>query len=241
MPGNENFSQGVFEAALYVAGIDPSLGLMAISSSHPGGTEASPARMAMEILLDDMRTNIPQFLDEIADSKNSDQGVNCLQESLNNINEYLYGQVGAQYDSTSVVATQLSAFQYLNGYLSYILGAGIKCLLLRNKELKELSNVYSHLAGALGEKPLLESRVEDVALAKDDILFIASVGDISTIEEEFIRLTLSRFPENLHTALRQINTRASRKGMKDIPGIIVCRINQETGLKRGWIDKLKKN
>ncbi len=226
---------------MYVAGIDPSLGLIAISSSRPGGIEISPARMAADILLDDMRTNIPQFVNEIADSKNSGRGVNCLQESLDNINEYLYGQVGVQYDSTSVVAAQLSAFQYLNGYLSYILGAGIKCLLLRNNELTELSNASSHISGALGEKPLLESRVEDIALAKDDILFIASVGDINTIEEDFIRLTLTRFPENLRTVLRQINTRTSRKGMKDIPGIIICRIDQETDLKRGWIDKLKKN
>ncbi len=226
---------------MYLACIDPSLGLMAISSSHPDGIEPSPARTAMEILLDDMRTNIPQFRDEIADSKSSGRRVNCLQESLDNINEYLYGQVGVQYDSTSMVATQLSAFQYLNGYLSYIMGAGIMCLLIRNNELIGLSNASSHLAGALGEKPLFESRVEDIALAKDDILFIASVGDISIIEDEFIRLTLSRFPENLDTALRQINTRASRKGMKDIPGIIICRINQETSLQRSWIDKLKKS
>lgn len=240
MPGQKNFSQGIYEGSVYVAGIDPSLGLMAISSSHPGGIEASPARMAMEILMDDMQTNIPQFVDESVESKKSARGVNCLQESLDNINEYLYGQVGVQYDSTSVTATQLSAFQYLNGCLSYILGAGIKCLLLNNNKLKELSNASSHLSGALGEKQLFESRVEEEALAMGDILCIASVGDINIIGEDFIRLTLSRFPNNLDTALRQINTKAIRKGMKEIPGIILCRINQETGLNKGWMGKLKK-
>lgn len=240
MPGQKKFDQGIFEGPVYVAGIDPSLGLMAISSSQPGGIEASPARMAMEILMDDMQTNIPQFVDEPVDSKKSAMGVNCLQESLDNINEYLYGQVGEQYDSTSVAATQLSAFQYLNGNLSYILGAGIKCLLLQNNKLKELSNASSHLAGALGEKPLFESRVEEEALAMGDILCIASVGDISVIGEDFIRLTLIRFPKNLDTALRQINTKATRQDMKEIPGIILCRINQQTGPKKSWMERINK-
>ncbi len=240
MPGQKDFSQGIFETPAYVAGIDPSLGLMAISSSKTDSIEISPARLAMDILMDDMRTNIPQFIDETGGSKKPLLAVNCLQESLDNINEYLYGQVGSQYDSTSAVSTQLSAFQYLNGCLGYILGAGIKCFLLRNNELKELSNASSHLAGGLGEKPLFESRVEDEVLARGDILLIASAGDIGTIEEEFIRLALSRFPMNLDTALRQINTRVLRKGMKQIPGIILCRVNQDTGLKKGWMGKLKK-
>ncbi len=241
MPGYKNFTGGIIETPVYIAGLDPSLGLMAISSSPPVELEASPARMAMEILLDDMQTNIPQFIGNLADSKSSELGVNCLQESLDNINEYLYGQVGIQFGSTSEVATQLSAFQYLNGNLSYILGAGIKCLVLRNNDLTELSNASSHLVGALGERPMFESRVEDEALVTGDILIIASVGDISIIEEDFIRLTLSRFPENLDTALRQINTKSVRKGMNEIPGIILCRIDQKIGLKKGWIDKLKKS
>ncbi len=198
-------------------------------------TENSPAHIAMKILMDDMQTNIPQFTSDLDDSKKSSMNVNCLQESLDNINEYLYSQVGILFESTSAVATQLSAFQYLNGYLSYILGAGIKCLLLRNNELKELSNVSSHLSGALGEKPLFESRAEEIKLNDGDILVIASAGDINTIEEDFIRLTLSRFPENLDTAIRQINTRASRSGMEDVPGIIFCCIDQGSNPKRGWL------
>lgn len=239
MPGQKNFEQGIFEGSVYVAGIDLSLGLMAISSSHPGGTEASPARMAMEILIDDMQTNIPQFVDETTDLKEPKMAVNCLQESLDNINEHLYGQMGVQFYSTPVIATQLSAFQYLNGYLSYILGAGVKCLLIRNNELRELSNDSSHLAGALGEKPQFESRVDHEALAMGDILCISSVGDISIIEEEYIRLTLTRFPKNLDVALGHFNAQAGRKGMKEIPGMILCRVNQETNLKKGWMSRLK--
>jgi len=239
MPGHRNFVNDIFESTELVAGIDQEIGLMAISTSKPG-IEVSPARMSMEILLDDMRTNIPQFDADITESKFSALGVNCLQESLDNINEYLYSQVGVEYDSTTMVATQLSAFQYLNGYLSYVLGVGIRCLLIRNNDLHELSNVSSHLAGALGERPMFESRVEQKELRKGDIIFIAASGDINTIEEEFIRITLSRFPQNLDTALRQINTKVSRKGMTQIPGIILCRVNQETSQKRRWMDKLKK-
>ncbi|MCP3850506.1 MAG: hypothetical protein GY694_09750, partial [Gammaproteobacteria bacterium] len=156
-----------------------------------------------------------------------------------NINEYLYSQVGKQYDSTAEVATQLSAFQYLNGLLSYVLGAGIRAFILNNNKLKELSNEFSHLSGALGEKPMFESRVESTALMEGDILFIASSGDINTIGEEFIRITLSRFPKDLEIALRQINTKVARKGVSQIPGIILCRLEQNTGPKRSWVEKLK--
>ncbi len=239
MPGQNEFVEGIYDAPAYVAGIDQSIGLMAISSSA-STVETSPARMAMEILMDDMRTNVPQFAEDQTESKIMALTVNCLQESLDNINEYLYSQVGRQYDSTAAVSTQLSAFQYLNGLLSYVLGAGVKSLILRNNVLRELSNVSSHLTGALGEKPLFESRVETEALVTGDIIFIASSGDISIIGEDFIRVTLSRFPKNLDTALRQINTKVARKGMPQIPGIMLCRIEQDIDLKRSWMNKLKK-
>jgi len=239
MPDHRDFVNDIFECPEFVAGIEAEIGLMAISTSKPG-IEISPARLAMDILFDDMQTNIPQFAEDATESKFSALGVDCLQESLDNINEYLYSQVGIEFDSTSSVATQLSAFQYINGYLSYVLGAGVKCLLLRNNDLKELSNESSHLAGALGEHPMFESRVKQEELMLGDILIIAASGDINTIEEEFIRITLSRFPQNLDTALRQINTKVARKGMVKVPGIILCRVNQETQFKRGWIGKLKK-
>ena len=239
MPDQMNFANDIYECAEFVAGIDQDIGLMAISTSKPG-IEVSPARTAMEILLDDMRINIPQFAEDATESKFSALGVNCLQESLDNINEYLYNQVGVEFDSTAAVATQLSAFQYINGYLSYVLGSGVRCLLLRNNDLNELSNASSHLAGALGERPMFESRVEQEELSLGDILFIAASGDINSIGEDFIRITLSRFPQNLDTALRQINTKANRKGMTKIPGIILCRVNQETQFKRNWMGKLKK-
>ena len=238
MPGHSDFAGDIFECPDFVAGIDQEIGLMAISTSKPG-IEISPARLTMDILLDDMRINIPQFAEDITESKYSSLGVDCLQESLDNINEYLYNLVGSQFGSTGAVATQLSAFQYLNGYLSYVLGLGVKCLLLRNNDLMELSNETSHLVGALGETPQFESRVKQEQLNQGDILFVASSGDINTIEEDFIRVTLSRFPENLETALRQINTKVIRKGMKTIPGIILCRINHSSQTKRRWMDKLR--
>ncbi|MCP4237115.1 MAG: hypothetical protein GY770_26630 [Aestuariibacter sp.] len=190
--------------------------------------------------MDDMRTNIPMLAKAKTESKVAAMAVNCLQESLSNINEYLCSQADKLYGSTAVVATHLSAFQYLNGLMSYVLGAGVRAFIIRNNNIKELSNAYSHLSGALGESTMIESHVETTTLIAGDILFIASSDDISIIEEDFIRITLSRFPDSLETALRQINTRVARKATSQAPGIILCRVMQNTVLKRSWVGKFKK-
>ncbi|MCP3688852.1 MAG: hypothetical protein GY784_10600, partial [Gammaproteobacteria bacterium] len=91
MPGQHEFVEGIYEAPTYIVGIDKALGLMAISSST-SSLDTSPAKLAMDVLMDDMRTNIPMLAKAKTESKVAAMAVNCLQESLSNINEYLCSQ-----------------------------------------------------------------------------------------------------------------------------------------------------
>ena len=235
MPDHKDLQPGIHENADQVIGLEPDLGLIAISTS-PLGTESSPARVAMGILMDDMQTNIPQIKSQMADNGRASLGADCLQESLENINEYLYDQTASRFDTTQSTITNITALQYLNGHLSFVIASGEKCLLFRNNKLKSISDTVSR---PLGGKPNYNSKVLYEAMSLGDILFIAAIDDINTLETDFIRLTLSRFPENLDMVLRQLNTKISRTGARQIPSVVVCRINQETSLKRGWIGKLR--
>jgi len=233
--GQQNPQPGIYETADQVIGFEPNIGLIAITT-NPLNLESPPAKIAMEILMDDMQTNIPQLKTKMSNADQAILGANCLQESLENINEFLYEQTISQLSTPQSRTTSITALQYLNGYLSFIIGSGQKCLLFKNNQLKNISNAVSR---PLGGKPNYDSKVLQETMSFGDILFIAAIDDVKTMQEDFIRLTLSRFPENLDTVLRQLNTKFSRTGASQIPSIIICRINQKTGLKKTWIGKLR--
>lgn len=235
MPDQKDLQPGIHESVNQVIGLQPEIGLIAIST-NPTSSESSPARITMEILMDDMQTNIPQLKSQLDDADMASLGTDCLQESLENINEYLYEQTASRFDTTQSTIVNITALQYLNGHLSFIIGSREKCLLFRNNELRSISNSVSR---PLGGKPNYNSTVLHETMSLGDILFIAAIDDINALEEDYIRLTLSRFPENLDMVLRQLNTKISRTGARQIPGIIVCRINQECSLKKSWIGKLR--
>ena len=235
MPDHKGLQPGIHESADQVIGLEPDLGLIAISTS-PLGIESSPARIVMEILMDDMQTNIPQLKSQMADNGRASLGADCLQESLENINEYLYDQTASRFDTTQPANANITVLQYLNGHLSFVIGSGEKCLLFKNNKLESISDAIS---SPLGGKPNYNSKVLQTTMSLGDILFIAATDDINALEEDFIRMTLSRFPESLDTVLRQLNTKISRTSARQIPHIIVCRINQETDLKKSWIGKLR--
>jgi len=235
MPGHKDLKPGIHESTNQVIGLVPDIGLIAISTSLLS-TESVSAGIAMEILMDDMQTNIPQLKSQMNAVNTGHPGTNCLQESLENINEYLYEQTVSRFDTSQSTIANITALQYLNGHLSFIIGSKEKCLLFKNNKLKSISDLVSK---PLGGNPDYNTKVLHETMALGDILFVAAIDDINALEEDYIRLTLSRFPENLDMVLRQLNTKISRAGRRQIPTIIVCRINQECSLKKGWIGKLR--
>ena len=57
MPDQKDLQPGIHESVNQVIGLQPEIGLIAIST-NPTSSESSPARITMEILMDDMQTNI---------------------------------------------------------------------------------------------------------------------------------------------------------------------------------------
>ena len=235
IPGQKNLQPGIHATADQVIGFDSNLGLIAIATS-PLSADSSPARIAIEILMDDMQTNIPQLKTHKRNINQASLGANCLRESLENINEFLYEKTASQFDTTHSVTTSITALQLLNGHLSYLAGPGQTILLFKNNNLKRLSNIVSR---PIGDKPNYNSEIQQEVLSLGDILILTSIDDIKSVEEDFLRLTLSRFPENLDTVLRQINTKISHTGASQIPSIIICRVNQDADLKKSWISKFR--
>jgi len=235
IPGQKNLEPGIYQTTDQVLGFDPELGLIAFANS-PLSTESSPAQTAMEILMDDMQTNIPKLNAQMSDADQTRLGANCLQESLDNINEYLYDLTASRFVTTQSTAS-ITALHYMENQLNFITGSSEKCFLFKNNKLKSISNTVSR---PLGGKPNYNSEVQHVAMSSGDILIIAATSDIKTIGEDFIRLTLSRFPDDLEMVLRQINTKISHTGASQIPSIIICRINQKATMKKkSWIGRLR--
>jgi len=235
MPGHKDLQPGIHESTDQVIGLAPDIGLIAVSTD-PLKAQSSPARLAMDILIDDMQTNIPQLKSKMGDTGMASPGTDCLQESLENINDYLYDLTASRFDTTQSTIANITALQYLNGYLSFTIGSGMNCFLFKNNKLKSISDSVSR---PLGGKPNYNSKVQNKAMSSGDILFIAAIDDITMLGEDFIRLTLSRFPDNIDMVIRQLNTKISRTDTREMPSIIICRINQEYNLKKSWIGKLR--
>ena len=68
---------------------------------------------------------------------------------------------------------------------------------------------------------------------------MAQTGDIDAIGIDYLRTTLSRFPDSIDMALRQIKTRASRNAASREPCIIIARVDELVAKKRGWLSKLR--
>ena len=219
--------QGIHSCTDQVIGINPGLGLMVLAQvdSHEDKTAA---HKAVEIMLDDMQLNL-----------SSSTAKHCLSESVDNINEYLCLQAESTELMYSNKGVDLSAIQIgKNGISSCSLGK-LSSLKFSANELQFLGD-ESATQNKLGVDVSLQASIVEQGFIEGDILFMSSSTLINQLGQDFIRITLSRFNDNLEMALRQINTRAQRHGLKLIPAVIVCRRNQHIGASRSWFNKPRK-
>lgn len=240
LPGGLQAGSGIHETDLSVFGVDDTSGLMVAAQGNPGINDSS-ARVAVEILMDDMQTNLPQFASQLKGPEGSTLVKHCMQESIDNINEYLYLKKRDSRTSQPDAWTSISAIQYKQGHLSYIVTGEFSCLLSSGREIVVLKQSRQGEASILGENLAFETPVQSQAVSIGDILVIALQKDLDRIELDFMRLTLTRFQNNLDMAMRQINTRASRNGLDRLPGMIIGRVEQPSSGKSGWLGKLRKH
>ncbi|MBC8211925.1 MAG: hypothetical protein H8E21_12755 [Gammaproteobacteria bacterium] len=222
---------GIQSSDHQTVGIDLDAGLMVVAQG-----ESALSRQSIEILIDDMQLNlVPQ--------EGNKQPANyraklCLQESLFNIHEYLLPRLSVNTASGLQQRVELGILQLAeNTLLCSSLGA-LSCLRYRDNQLLELSN-RSSTKGRLGRDKTIQPFILEQDLQVGDILLLAHEHFLKEISLEFIRLTLSRFSDNLEMALRQINTRHARNGASRKPELLLCRIDQLMVQKRGWFNSLR--
>ncbi len=232
---NDQFtSSGIYKDGQFLVGINIELGLISIAHTEID-SQHSLAHKSIEILLDDMSLNLPG----ISDNRHQGGDANrCLKESIDNINEYLVSQsmtnslVGK--DGIELVATQVQ-----KNFLNCFQTAKFSSLQFSANRLQNLLKDKPSPV-VLGLHAALDPEVTAVTLESGDILLLTSVKDMQLIGEEFLRVTLSRFSDNLEMLLRQINTRALHNGLKDKPVVALCRLDKVLEEQRGWLGKFRK-
>jgi len=233
--GNELFSEKSIQVfANDVVGINPELGLMVLAASSNQG-DSTTASKSVEIMLDDMQLNLNSTRQ---DSPHIASVVSrCISESLENINEYLYFQAQRSTSIETDRGVDLSVIQILPNTISCGNIGNLNCVLFSNSEMVKLNN-ESMAEQKLGIKSSLQSKIIEHDFAVGDILILSAPELMSRLGEEFIRVTLSRFDENLEMAIRQINTRALHHGFKHKPTLILCRKIHSIEASRSWFNKL---
>lgn len=233
---NGQFSEnGIQYVDSNVIGVNSQLGLMVLTSGESQGEQAA-AFKAVEIMMDDMQLNLTS-----KNSKSKYQGsiaLRCMTESLDNINEYLYSHSETDIQLKQPAGVDLAAVQILQNVISSCSVGGLQCLKFSDNKLQVLSD-DSKAEDKLGIETSFKPDIVEQAFTEGDIVVLLASSLIKELGQEFIRLTLSRFNENLEMALRQINTRALKNGLKHKPNMIICRKNQVVEERRSWFQKLR--
>jgi hypothetical protein len=212
-------TQGIAVSTSGAVGLDPQQGLAVLAQNGEQGQDE--ATLSIEILLDDMQLNLPSVLQE---SESASAAGACLKESVENINEYLLSKKMQQSPVNSPVSVSLIALQFLKGQLS-VLGIGdYGCLLCREQKLTSLLDSFSKKDPLLGVQTLISVRNTNTWFKTGDVVVLLHNSVLDAIGEEFVRVTLSRFADNLDMAVRQMNTRAAREGVSQKPQLIICRM-----------------
>lgn len=197
-------------------------GLMALA-------QGAQAALALEVLQDDMAINMPVALEQSANKH--DAVASCLQESLENIDEFIRSK------EPTGEGVQLAVVQPAYGYFNAFVSADMCVAVLHADKLDTLcDDAYNQ--PIVGSKNGFAAYILKQEYRNNDLLMLASRSTFSTLDADFIRVTLARFRDNLHMALRQLNTRAMRNGLAKKPVMMLCRLQGvEKSTASGWFKR----
>ncbi len=232
---NEQFSDKNIQVFAHDAvGINPQLGLMVLAASADQG-DSDAAAKSVEIMLDDMELNLKPTRQE---SRHIASEVSrCIAESLENINEYLCFQTERIASIETDRGINLSVIQIQPNSISCGNIGNLNCVLFSNNEIVMLNN-DPVAEQKLGVNTSLQSKITEHDFVVGDILILSSPELMTQLGEDFVRVTLTRFNDNLEMAIRQINTRALHHGFKHKPTLILCRKTHSIEASRSWFSKL---
>lgn len=216
--------------------IDETFSLLGLAGDHAEqpGTLAS---LALEILLDDMRTNLSSR--EYEQATGFEKHVittRCIQESFENINDYLISQANPEDITAGKNSVSLCALQITQGQCSFIHASDHCCMHYRHEKLVDLSkkDKATTLLG-LSSHPSIGST--EVNVSNRDILFICDMSLLQILDDEYLRVTLSRFQDSPEMAIRQINSRALRAGMQSKPIMALVTVSLQENKSKSWFKR----
>lgn len=214
-------------------GLDTLHGLLSMARGRSG--DAAIAEKTLEILIDDMQLNLPT-LQQKRGSKSPE--ILCLQESLENINEYLLVYAHERGLADTQWGVSLCAFQFSPSNVSCCVYGDFQAYHFREGQINALftQEMNNHL---LGRDTAFQAEACEQTLQKGDVLAMISRDAMTALGNEFLRLTMSRFSDNLEMAQRQINARAQHEGLPSKPEFILLRVDQVESARK-WLGGLIK-
>lgn len=236
-------NKGISDQGDNIIALDPELALLGLVRDV-SEEEAEAARLAVDILLDDMQINLNSA--EFEKSSQWEQhsfAARCLQESYENINDFLIQQGQQQADKSSPPTVDLTALQFIYGQCSFILSEAACCLHFHDGDISSLmsdtpagNTVKTTHLGVSTDNAF---EVGTFEVSTDDLVMISSHELLKLLGQDFIRVTLSRFHDNAEMIIRQIISKAQRLGMSELPSIIIVTVLQTEPSKKGWLERFR--
>jgi len=243
-------------------GFDSALGLMVLADGmggHLGGEVASS--LSVDTVINSSQQHLPSIKTGQIDT---DTGFSlesiCIQEAIEQANDLVYRKSNAQAELRGMGTTLVVLALYDNRFSLAHIGDS-RCYRYRNKNFEQITKDHSLLqelvdrgfytpeeakkslnknlvTKALGIDPTTTPDIQEDLVMKNDIYLLCSDGLTDLVEDEYIRLTIKRFSDNLEEAAKQLITKANQNGGKDNVSVILCQVNEDFSESHGWFKKL---
>ena len=243
-------------------GFDSSLGLLVLADGmggHRGGEVASG--LSVNSIIDTIQQQLPAIDVHQTDPDSGFSLVSiCVQNAIDQANDLVFKAAEANQENRGM-GTTIVVLLFYNNTLSLAHIGDSRCYRLRANNLEQLTRDHSLLqelidrgfytpvearnsmnknlvTRALGIDPVVTTDIQEDIVLKNDIFLLCSDGLTDLIEDEDIYLTIKQFSDNLEEAAKQLITKANQKGGLDNISVMLCCIDEDFSINRGWHNKL---
>ena len=242
-------------------GFDSSLGLVVLADGmggHRGGEIASS--MTVDTIIDKLQQSLPNLASgEIDEASGFSRESISIQDAVVEANQLVFQSAEANPDHKGM-GTTVVVLQFYNNSFSLAHIGDSRCYRLRSDKFEQITKDHSLLqelidrgfytpeearksmnknlvTRALGIDPIVMPDIQEDIVLKNDIYLLCSDGLTDLVEDEDIYLTIKQFSANLEEAAKQLITKANQNGGKDNISVMLCRIDEDFSLNKGWFKK----
>jgi serine/threonine protein phosphatase PrpC len=243
-------------------GYDSALGLVVLADGmggHRGGEVASS--ITVDVIIDNIQQQLPITTSGKIDTTSGFALESiCLRNAVEFANKQVFDKAEANPKHKGM-GTTVVALLFHNSTLSLAHIGDSRCYRLRGNKLEQITKDHSLLqelidrgfytreeaqksgnrnlvTRALGVDPSVTvDLLEDIVLRKD-IYLLCSDGLTDLVEDDDICLTITKFSDNLEEAAKQLITKANQKGGKDNISVMLCRVDEDFAIRKGWFTKM---